>query len=154
MAKAHTAHDDYVEVELERGTARIQAALQGLEAARQKRILQAIEVCLKEAVDQTLEWAAQNVEESDALVAETAERVLVAAAGSDEPAIVGRVYGTLRLLGLEPNVAAAVKACRAARGSRAAAALAEHLASVQAVLSDDATRRPARRRGAAKTVRR
>ena len=68
MARRHTADDDNVEVELHRGTAAIQAAIKGLAAARQRRILKAVEVCLKEAVDQTLDWAAQQVEKSDAIV--------------------------------------------------------------------------------------
>ena len=105
MATRHAHEDDVVEVELKRGSAKVRAALKGLDAKKQKQVLDAVETCVREGIGQALDWAAEHTEESDALLVAAADDILRAAAeSSDEPTAVGRVYGTLRLLGLEPDV--------------------------------------------------
>jgi hypothetical protein len=147
VPRPNTHDDDMVEVELKRGSAKIRAALKGLDAKKQKQVLAAVEVSVSEAVDQALEWAAEHVEEDDAMVLAAADDILrAAAASSDEPAVVGRVYGTLRLLGLAPDVRAAVKARRTARGSKAATALSAHLTSVQQMFREEEARLARKRR--------
>jgi hypothetical protein len=138
MATRHAHEDDVVEVELKRGSAKVRAALKGLDAKKQKQVLDAVEACVREGIGQALDWAAEHTEESDALLVAAADDILRAAAeSSDEPTAVGRVYGTLRLLGLEPDVKAAVKARRAKRGARAAAGLADFLSGVQRMFDEE-----------------
>jgi hypothetical protein len=138
MAKRQAHDDDVVEVELKRGGAKVRAALKGLDEKKQKQVLAAVEACVTEGIDQALDWAAEHAEESDAVIVTAADNILRAAAESiDEPPVVGRVYGTLRLLGLEPDVKAAVKARRRARGAKAAATLGDYLSSVQQMFAEE-----------------
>jgi hypothetical protein len=151
MAKRHAHDDDVVEVELERGSAKVRAALKGLDAKKQQQVLDAVEACVREGIDQALEWAAEHAEESDAMLVAAADDILRASAeSSDEPAVVGRVYGTLRLLGLEPDLKAAVKARRARQGAKAGTGLGEFLSSVQRMFDEEEASLAKKRRRAKK----
>ena len=131
MARQH-AHDDYVEVELTRGTAKIQAAVKGLDTGRQKQVMQAVEVCVNEAIDQTLDWANDHCEEYDDELSAAASGVLVAMARvQDDPPVLGRVLAAFLIIGLQPDITAALKARRADHGAKAEAVLADYLARVR-----------------------
>ena len=149
MSKAH-AHDDTVEIELTRATSKIQTAVKGLDARKQKQVMQAVEVSVSEAVDQTLEWANDHFDEYDHDLGVAASGVLVAMAkANDEPAVLGRVLGAFLIIGLKPSIAGALKSRRADQGPKAEAALADYLARVQKTFGDDGVRRASRK--AAKT---
>ena len=131
MPRTH-AHEDYVEVELTRGTSKIQAALKGLDAGRQKQVMQAVEVCVNEAIDQTLDWANDHYEEYDDELSAAASGVLVAMArAQDDPPVLGRVLAAFLIIGLQPDIAGALKARRAEHGAKAEAVLADYLARVR-----------------------
>jgi hypothetical protein len=148
MSKAH-AHDDTVEIELTRGTSKIQAALKGLDARKQKQVMQAVEASVNEAVDQTLEWANEHFDEYDHDLAIAASGVLVAMAkANDEPAVLGRVLGAFLIIGLQPDIQGALKARRADQGRKAEAALADYLAHVQKTFGAKAGRRKAAKKSA------
>lgn len=125
-------HDDYVEIELKTGTSKLHAALEGLAPRKQKQVVRAVEVSIKEAIDQTLDWANGHFEEHDHELSAAASGVLIAMTkADDEPPVIGRVLGAFLIIGLTPDVTGALKARRAAQGAKAAAALADHLARVQ-----------------------
>jgi hypothetical protein len=145
MPKAH-AHDDTVEIELTRATSKIHAALKGLDARKQKQVMQAVEFSINEAVDQTLEWANDHFDEYDRDLGVAASGVLVAMAkANDEPAVLGRVLGAFLIIGLQPSIAGALKARRADQGAKAEAALADYLARVQKTFGGDAGRQTSRK---------
>jgi hypothetical protein len=152
------AHDDYVEIELTRGTSRIQAALEGLDARRQKQVRQAVEVCINEAVDQTLDWANDHFEEYESDLSAAASGVLVAMAkADDEPAVVGRALAAFLIIGLQPDVAGALEARRADHGAKAEAVLADDFARVRRTFagkSQSRTRGARRKSGAVAPTRR
>ena len=140
---AAPAHDDYVEVELTKGTSKIQKAMKGLDARKQKEVMQAVEVCVNEGIDQALDWANEHFEEYDTDLSTAASGVLVAMArAGDEPAVIGRVLGAFLIIGLEPEVAGALKARRAGHGAKAQAALADYLARVQKMFAGADKARP------------
>jgi plasmid stability protein len=157
MARQH-AHDDYVEVELTRGTAKIQAAVKGLDAKRQKQVMQAVEVSVNEAIDQTLDWANDHFEEYDAELSAAASGVLVAMAkAQDDPPVLGRVLAGFLIIGLQPDIAGALKARRAEHGAAAEAELADYLARVRKTFTgkgEGSSGKAARKSGAKASPRR
>jgi hypothetical protein len=145
MAKTH-AHDDTFEIELTRSTSTLEAALDGLDPKRHRKVLRAVEAAVGEAVDQTLDWANAHFDEYENDLEVAASGILVAMVkAQDEPGAIGRVLSAFLIVGLSPDVEPAVKARRAEHGAKVASALSAHLARVTTMFGPKAPGRSARK---------